>query len=139
MNLKLRLSVRNNLFDPPARQDYEVPDHLDMSFIEYALVKSFFVDITSQVTIKASLSKQFHLSPRDIDTMPYWEYEMWLKELNRLVEEENEQQQEGQSKYGNVDRYMKNFERTQRNMDRMANWQPNFDKMTSPNINIPNI
>lgn len=110
-----------------------------MSFIEYALVKSFFVDITSQVTIKASLSKQFHLSPRDIDAMPYWEYEMWLKELNRLVEEENEQQQEGQSKYGSVDRYMKSFERTQKNMDRMANWQPNFDKMAAPNINTPNI
>ena len=51
------------------------------------------------IQIKAQLSKEFHLSPVDIDMMPMWEYEMWMDSLSNLVKEQNDEQQEQMDKY----------------------------------------
>ena len=60
----------------------------------------------SLVKIKASLAKNFHIQPTEIDKMPMWEYELFIKALNDEINEENEKQQKEMDKY-DVDGYMK--------------------------------
>ena len=40
----------------------------------------------------AVLAKEFHLPPGSLDSLPFWEYELWLDELNQVVKEANEDQ-----------------------------------------------
>lgn len=40
----------------------------------------------------AVLAKEFHLPPGSLDGLPFWEYELWLDELNQVVKEANEDQ-----------------------------------------------
>lgn len=77
------------------------------------------------VRTKAVLSKQFHLSPIEVDGMVYWEYELFLQELNRLVEEENEKQKGEMDKADTM--------RSQYDPKRM---QANFKQPKMPNINV---
>ncbi len=71
------------------------------------------------IQIKASLAKNFHIQPSEIDRMPMWEYELFIQEMNKQVKEENEKQQGEMDKY-HVKDYMKN-----------AN-SKNIGKMTQP-------
>lgn len=86
------------------------------------------MDIMSLIKLKASLSKSFHIAPSEIDMMPMWEFELYIKALNEMVEEENENQQKEMDKY-HVQEYMN-----------MAN-PKNFQKMTKtpdmPKFNMP--
>lgn len=36
------------------------------------------------------MAKNFHIQPSEIDLMPAWEYELFMKEINEMVKEENE-------------------------------------------------
>lgn len=45
------------------------------------------------------MTKEFHISPLEIDKMMMWEYEMWLEALNNQIKEENEQQKQESEKY----------------------------------------
>ena len=85
------------------------------------------IDIMGLIKLKASLSKAFHIQPSEIDAMPMWEFELYIKQLNELVEEENNKQQKEMDKY-NVKGYM--------NMTKPENIQkmtqtPDFSKMNS--------
>lgn len=40
--------------------------------------------------MKAILAKEFHIQPSEIDSMPAWEYELFVKEIDNAVKEENE-------------------------------------------------
>ena len=44
------------------------------------------------ISLKAQLGKAFHIQPSEIDRMPFWELELYVKELERLIKEENEAQ-----------------------------------------------
>lgn len=50
----------------------------------------FRIDIPNYIKVKAILAKEFKLSPFEIDKFPAWEYEMFMKELNQMVKEEND-------------------------------------------------
>lgn len=45
------------------------------------------------------MAKNFHIQPSEIDLMPMWEYELFIKYLNESVEEENKSQQAEMDKY----------------------------------------
>lgn len=67
------------------------------------------------IKIKAILAKEFHIQPSELDRMPAWEYELFMKEINRAVKEENERNQKEMDKAG-YDKKMtdpKYFERMQ--------------------------
>jgi len=74
--------------------------HLKEADIEYAIIRLFIIDISRLIELKATLSKNFHIQPSEIDRMPYWEYEYYLDALNKQVQEENEKQQAEMDKYG---------------------------------------
>lgn len=83
------------------------------------------------IKLKASLSKAFHIQPSEVDAMPMWEFELYVKVLNEMVEEENDKQQKEMDKY-HVKEYM--------DMSRPGNIKkmtqgPNFSQMQTPNFN----
>ena len=55
---------------------------------------------------KAILAKEFHIQPSEIDAMPMWEYEYFIRFINEAVKEENDRQQSEMSKY-NINDYKK--------------------------------
>ena len=87
------------------------------------------IDITSLIKIKASLSKNFHIQPSEIDKMPMWEYELFIKELNKQVEEENKQQEKEMDKYHVND--------IQKNMGKYTN--PKMPNFNMPSLSTPRI
>lgn len=89
------------------------------------------IDIMSLVKIKANLSKSFHIAPSEVDSMPMWEFELYIKTLNELVEEENEGNQKEMDKY-HVKDYM-NMAKP-KNIQKMTQ-PPNFSKIHIPNFN----
>lgn len=51
------------------------------------------------------MSKLFHISPHEIDLMPYWEYEYFIKECQNVLDaeaKENERQEKEQKKYSKI-------------------------------------
>ena len=52
------------------------------------------------IKIKAIFAKEFHIQPSEVDNMPVWEYELFTKELNELVKEENERNKQEMDKAG---------------------------------------
>lgn len=71
----------------------------NQTYIEYGIFSLFRIDINNLITIKASLAKNFHIQPSEIDAMPMWEYELFLQDLNNQVKEENKKQQDEMDKY----------------------------------------
>ena len=63
---------------------------LDNSYIESALFSLFKIDIINYIKVKSILAKEFHIQPSEIDKMPAWEYELFMREINTLVKEEND-------------------------------------------------
>lgn len=96
MKLRLRSSALDKWLIPPSH--YEV-DKLDDTYIDKAIYKLFTINTIQLINVKAILAKQFHIAPSEVDRMPYWEYEYWMKALNDQVKEENESQQEQMDKY----------------------------------------
>lgn len=97
---------------------------MDGTYFEYVLFGLFKIDLLSLIKIKASLSKNFHIQPSEIDKMPMWEYELYIQALNDLVNEENDKQKKEMDKY-DVDGYRKMA--SPKNLEKMTN--PSMPKM----------
>ena len=58
------------------------------------------------------LSKHYHMSERDANDLPFWQFEEVVKIVNELTEEENkerEKQDKGQNQNFNPSSYMRDF------------------------------
>lgn len=73
---------------------------IDNTYIESAIFNMFKIDILNYIKIKAILAKEFHIQPSEIDSMPAWEYELFTKEINNAVKEENERNKQEMDKSG---------------------------------------
>lgn len=71
-------------------QDKTPTKFIDNSYLEFAVFSLFRIDILNFIKAKASFAKEFHIPPSELDNMPVWEYELFLKEINDMVKEENE-------------------------------------------------
>ena len=98
LNLRLKSSGLDKWLSPNPGYKVDV-HHIDNSYLEQAIYKLFYVDVIRQIQIKAIIAKQFHIPPFEIDRMPYWEYEIYLKLLSDLVKEENDSQKKEMDKY----------------------------------------
>lgn len=110
-----------------------IPDKLDNTFIESAIFGLFKLNLVELIKMKAILGKQFHIQPSEIDKMMYWEYEIYCRHLNELVENENNQQKGEMSKY-HVDEFMN---RSNPNNMKMPGMGMQNMKMPNMNINMP--
>ena len=63
---------------------------LDNTYIETAIFGLFRIDLMNYIKVKSILAKEFHIQPSEIDKMPAWEYELFMKEINQAVKEEND-------------------------------------------------
>ena len=72
----------------------------DNSFIESAIFGLFRIDLINYIKVKSILAKEFHIQPSELDRMPAWEYELFMKEINNAVKEENERNQKEMDKAG---------------------------------------
>lgn len=84
--------------------------------------------------MKALLAKQFHIQPSEMDILPAWEYELFIKQLNDIVKEENDKQKSEMKKY-HVNEYM-DMARPGNMNKMMSNITP---KMNAPGFNPGNI
>lgn len=91
------------------------------------------INIVENIRMKASLAKNFHIQPSEIDKMMYWEYEMFIDALNNIMKDENDAQQKEMDKY-HVGDAMKMM--NPRNMDRMTQGpkMPDMSKMKMPKM-----
>ena len=106
---------------------------LDNSYIESAIFGLFRIDLLNYIKVKSILAKEFHIQPSEIDKMPAWEYELFMREINQAVKEENERNKAEMDKAG--------YDKAQKMSDpkyaqRMANNQipkmPNMGSMKMP-------
>lgn len=52
------------------------------------------------IKTKAILAKEYHIQPSELEQMPVWEYELFVKEINEIVKEENEKNKQEMDKAG---------------------------------------
>lgn len=74
----------------------------------------------SLIKTKATLTKNFHIGPLDVDKMMYWEYELFLDALNNEIAAENEQQKSEMDKY-DINKYQKMASNPSRYTPKMSN------------------
>lgn len=102
---------------------------MDDSYIEFAIIHLWQIDIRNLIKSKAILLKEFHISPLEIDKMKYWEYEMILDELSALIKEENDKQ-EKTMQHSDPQSIMNKYKIG--NIQKFA--QPNPKSLTIPNV-----
>jgi hypothetical protein len=103
------------------------PLRINGSYIEHIIVMLFHIDVVQLIRIKATLAKEMHIQPSEVDSMAYWEYEIWLGEIQNQVKEQNDSQEKEMKQY-NIDQY--------KNPSKMMPKTPSFG---SVNMNIPKI
>ena len=103
------------------------PLRINGSYIEHIIVMLFHIDVVQLIKIKATLAKEMHIQPSEVDSMAYWEYEIWLGEIQNQVKEQNDSQEKEMKQY-NIDQY--------KNPSKMIPKTPSFG---SVNMNIPKI
>ena len=103
------------------------PLRINGSYIEHIIVMLFHIDVVQLIKIKATLAKEMHIQPSEVDSMAYWEYEIWLGEIQNQVKEQNDSQEKEMKRY-NIDQY--------KNPSKMMPKTPSFG---SVNMNIPKI
>lgn len=94
----------------------------------------FRINLVEHIKMKAALAKQFHIQPSEIDKMPYWEYEIFIKQINDLVKDENDKQKSEMDKY-HVSEYM-NMARPGNINKMMSNAQPKMPNMNMSNVKL---
>ena len=78
--------------------------YLDISqpILETSVMKLFQIRLLHLIKNKVALSKNFYISPSEIDRLYYWEYEYLLEEVNANIKAENERQEKENGKYGDM-------------------------------------
>lgn len=108
---------------------------LDNTYIEYAIISLFKIDILNYIKTKAILVKEFHIQPSEIDNMPAWEYELFLKEINNIVKEENKRNQQEMDKAGYKDvKKMSDPNYSQRMANKHMSSMNNFKMPSMPSM-----
>lgn len=83
------------------------------------------------VGLKASLAKNFHIQPTEVDKMPMWEFELFMKHLNNQIKDENDKQKEEMDKSG-----ISNMQKNMNNPSKMAG-NMKMPSMKMPSMKMP--
>lgn len=97
----------------------------------------FKIDLINFIKVKAILSKEFHIQPSELEAMPGWEFELFMKELNNIVKEENDRTKQEMDKAGIKDAQKMSNPNNIAKMQKAATpTMPQAPKMPSMNINM---
>lgn len=69
------------------------------STLEYLVWKLISISIINLIKTEALLCKNFRIMPMDIEVLPYWQYELFVKNISDLVSEENKKYENEKNKY----------------------------------------
>lgn len=108
-----------------------VLDNTKATYFEQAVYNLFKVDIMDIISIKAQIQKAFHTDPTYLERLPFWEFELYMKEIERLVKEENRQQEDEYNRSGAKDA-MKMAKNPGRMMASASNAMPKMPSMNMP-------
>ena len=109
----------------------------ETTYLEEAVYSLFRVDATDLISIKAQLSKAFSIQPSEIDKMAFWEFELFVKEMERLTKEEQDQQKKEFDTSGAQDAMkMAKPGYMQKMMQNQANMMP---KVPNMNMQMPKV
>lgn len=113
------------------RRSSDRVNQIDGTYLEVAIFSLFKIDVINFLKVKALVAKEFHIPPSEFDNMPAWEYELFIKEINDIVKEENERNKQEMDKAG-----LKNAQKMSdpKNIQRMQ--QSAMPKMPSVNVNM---
>lgn len=109
------------------RQRNSVRDKLDNTYIEFAIYGLWKINVVNLINTKAGLAKNFHIAPSELETMPMWEYELFMKALNEHIKEENAQNEGEMAKY-DMNKYQKMAQNPQKMMPKMLNMNMSLPK-----------
>lgn len=79
--------------------------------MEYVVYSLFRVDIENLVRNKVHIAKNFHISPSEIEQLPYWEYEYMMKEMTDTIKKENEDHKKQEEQYGDINSRVSKMQR----------------------------
>lgn len=100
--LEQKLNTQNSVHDSTAENEYLKYIDRTQPILEFSIIKLFIINLIQLIKNKVALSKNFYISPSEIDKLYYWEYEYMLDEVNETIKKENERNEKEQSKYGNM-------------------------------------
>ena len=83
------------------------------------------------------LAKEFHIQPSELEIMPAWEFELFVKELNNIVKEENDRQKQEMDKAGIKDAQKMANPNNIAKMQQAAT--PKMPTMTMPKVVTPKL
>ncbi len=91
------------------------------------------------------IAKNYHIQPSEIDNLPYYEYEMYLEEINIIAKKEEEQNEKQNEQYADMQSSMnpqKMMQQAQQSMPSMGNMKMptiNNGSFQMPKVSIPKI
>lgn len=67
--------------------------------MEASIYRLFSINLINLIHSKVMLSKHYHIAPSEIDKMPWWEYEFFLKEINNDIKDEEKRNKDEEERY----------------------------------------
>ena len=89
----------------------------------------FKINLENLVKTKIYISKEFHIQPSEIDKLPYYEYEMYLEQMNLIAKQQEEY--ESMKSSMNPSKMMNN--------NNMTPKMPTVNMPKMPTVNIPKL
>jgi hypothetical protein len=98
----------------------------------------FQVDINNLVQNKIHLCRKWRIQPSEIEEMPYWEWEMWMEEINKTLKEEEKRREEQEKQSGasknDYGKTFRDFQSRQSRLMNTSNFRPSFTPPSMPKI-----
>ena len=113
-----------------------VLDSTKATYFEQAIYSLFKVNVMDIISIKAQIQNTFHTDPTYIDKLPFWEFELYMEEIERLVKEESKRQEEEYNNSGARDA-MKMARNPGKMMASINNSMPKAPSMNVPKVTMP--
>ena len=87
------------------------------------------IDLVNLIKNKIIISKEYHIQPSEIDRLQFYEYEIYLEQLNLIAEQQAEENKKQQEQFDDMKSSM--------NPSKMMNNMSSNYKM--PSVNTPSI
>ncbi len=98
------------------------------------------INLENLIKNKMYISKEYHIQPSEVDKMPFYEYEIYLEQMNLIAKKQEEENKKQQEEYDSM-RSSMNPSKMMTNMNNNMSMpkMPSVSMPKMPTINIPKI
>ncbi len=91
----------------------------------------YCINLENLIKNKIYIAKEYHIQPSEIDRLPFYEYEIYLEQLNIIAKKQEEENKRQQEEYDGM--------RSSMNPARMMNTMQNSNNspMKAPKVSAP--